>query len=116
MKQNGQPKIKTNMPPDSGISKGLAVRPDDGGTNSTGDTRQTKKETAMKITRTDTDAWTVLSDSGKTYRVFDAGCEDASHGGGMHCSCPANRHGKSCKHLRAVIETALNMPYDEAAR
>ena len=57
----------------------------------------------MKITRTGEDAWTVLSDSGNTYRVWDAGVEDAEYGGGMHCDCPAGQHGRSCKHIAGVI-------------
>lgn len=58
----------------------------------------------MKITQTSEDSWTVESDSGKTYKVWDAGYEDAEHGGGMHCNCPAGKHGKSCKHITAVME------------
>ena len=58
----------------------------------------------MKISQVDDDTWTVESDSGKTYQVWDAGVEDAEHGGGMHCSCPAGRSGKACKHVAAVMK------------
>ena len=61
----------------------------------------------MTITASGENEWNVLSDSGRTYVVWDAGCEDAEHGGGMHCDCPAGKHGRTCKHVRAVLEFAM---------
>ena len=58
----------------------------------------------MEIKKTSEDSWSVISDSGNTCCVWDAGCEDAEYGGGMHCDCPAGRDGRSCKHIAAVLE------------
>mgnify|MGYP001085870750 CR=1 FL=1 len=58
----------------------------------------------MEITITSENSWTVKSNSGHTYNVWDAGYEDAEHGGGMHCNCPAGKYGRSCKHIKAVLE------------
>lgn len=58
----------------------------------------------MEIIPTSEDSWNVKSDSGNTYHVWDAGVEDAEHGGGMHCDCPAGKYGKSCKHIAAVMK------------
>ena len=67
----------------------------------------------MEIKRTGEDEWMVLSDSGNTYNVWDAGCEDAEHGGGMHCDCLAGKHGRSCKHLKAVMDRGLSIKIGE---
>lgn len=62
-----------------------------------------KKETKLEITQIDEDSWEVKSSSGNTYKVWDAGYEDAEHGGGIHCNCMAAKYGRSCKHIAAIF-------------
>jgi hypothetical protein len=65
--------------------------------------KRQQKNTILNITETSEDSWDVVSSSGNTYHVWDAGYEDAEYGGGMHCDCPAGKHGRSCKHIEAVM-------------
>jgi len=48
------------------------------------------------------DRYTVESDSGKLYTVAFAGSPD-EHVDTWSCDCPAGRHGRDCKHVRAFV-------------
>ena len=60
------------------------------------------------------EAYDVISPSGNTYRVGYCGSGDADpdYVALWECDCPAGKHGKSCKHLSAVLiatdEDAVN--------
>jgi len=46
----------------------------------------------------------VESDSGSRYEIRYAGTGDDAEVDLWTCSCPAGRHGRTCKHLRAFWE------------
>lgn len=56
----------------------------------------------MMLTKTAT-AYTIQSESGKTYEITHAsphGCDDVHI---WSCNCPAGQRGRDCKHVRAFL-------------
>ena len=52
-------------------------------------------------------AYTVDSDSGATYAVRYMGTADGDENTALwECNCMAGKHGRMCKHVRAVIAAA----------
>jgi hypothetical protein len=58
------------------------------------------------------DAYTVLSDSGRTYtvRYMGPGDADPDYVAIWECDCEASWHGRICKHIRAVATLANVAP------
>jgi len=58
------------------------------------------------------DAYEVVSDSGSTYtvRYCGSGDGDPEYVALWECNCPAGRHGRDCKHRRAVCAVADDDP------
>lgn len=64
----------------------------------------------MRISATDNESvFLVESDSGATYEIRYAGSGDADpdYVALWECNCPAGRHGRDCKHIRAFLASRL---------